>query len=111
MTGNLRTIAELICLSVKPEERKRHKPVVTRLVTPLCLPDSAKLPRKFECEVFNFLLANKDALGVESVFRFKNLFVDGAISLTDNRRLAVEVKLRMNWSKALQAESEFRRFL
>jgi len=111
MTPNLRTIAELICLSVKPEERKRRKPVVTPLAAPFYCPDDAKLPRKFECEVFNYLLENKDALGVETVFRFKNLFVDGAILLTDNRRLAVEVKLRMNWSKALQAESEFRRFL
>ncbi|MBI2806618.1 MAG: hypothetical protein HYX68_16680 [Planctomycetes bacterium] len=105
------TIADLISLEFKPEDRNRRKPVVTPLVTPLCLPETTKLPRKFECEVFNFLLANKDALGIETVFRFKNLFVDGAILLTDGRRLTVEVKLRMNWSKALQAESEFRRFL
>lgn len=72
---------------------------------------TVKLPRKFECEVFNFLLGNKEALGIERVFRFKNLFVDGAMLLTDGRRLAVEAKLRMNWTKALQAESEFRRFL
>lgn len=111
MMPKLRTIAELISLPVSPEERNRRKPVVTPLDAPLCLPDTAKLPRKFECEVFNFLLANKAALGVETVFRFKNLFVDGAIRLTDGRRLAVEVKLRMNWTKALQAESEFRRFL
>jgi hypothetical protein len=111
MTPNLRTIAELISLTVAPEERQRRKPVVTPLAAPLCLPDTAKLPRKFECEVFNFLLGNRDALGVETVFRFKNLFVDGAILLTDGRRLAVEVKLCMNWTKALQAESEFRRFL
>jgi hypothetical protein len=56
-------------------------------------------------------LEKKEALGVETVFRFKHLFVDGEILLTDGRRLAVEVKLRMNWTKALQAESEFRRFL
>ncbi len=111
MTPNLKTIAELIGLPVSPEERQRRKPVVTPLDAPVCLPDTAKLPRKFECEVFNFLLRNKEALGIETVFRFKNLFVDGAILLTDGRRLAVEVKLRMNWTKALQAESEFRRFL
>lgn len=111
MTLNLKTIAELIGLPVSPEERQRRKPVVTPLDAPVCLPDTAKLPRKFECEVFNFLLRNKEALGIETVFRFKNLFVDGAILLTDGRRLVVEAKLRMNWTKALQAESEFKRFL
>src|SRR5262245_19526672 len=111
MTPNLRPIADLISLPVSPEERKRRKPVVTPLDAPLCLPDTAKLPRKFECGVFNFLLEQRQALGVETVFRFKNLFVDGAILLTDGRRLAVEAKLRMNWTKALQAEAEFRRFL
>lgn len=105
------TIADLISLEFKPEERKRHKPVVTILSDLLGCPDTAKLPRKYECEVFNFLLKNRDTLGIESVFTFKSLFVDGAILLVDGRRLAVEIKLRMNWTKALQAESEFKRFL
>jgi hypothetical protein len=105
------TIADLISLDIKPEVRKRRKPVVTPLTASLLCPEGAKLPRKFECDVFNFLLERKDALGVGTVFKFKNLFVDGAVQLVDGRRLAVEVKLRMNWSKALQAESEFRRFL
>src|SRR5262245_49802810 len=33
------------------------------------------------------------------------------LTLSDGRRLAVEVKLRMNWLKACQAEWEFRHFL
>jgi hypothetical protein len=45
-------------------------------------PEGAKLSRKFECDVFNFLLENRDALGVQTVFKFKNLFVDGAVQLT-----------------------------
>jgi len=111
MTPNLKTIADLISLAVTPEERKRLKPVATPLTAPLCCPESAKLPHKFECEVFNYLFENRDALGITTVFKFKNVFVDGAILLADGRRLAVEVKLRMNWTKALQAESEFRRYL
>src|SRR5579883_2094362 len=105
------TLADLICLEFKPEVRRRRKPVVTALSAPIQCPESAKLPRKFECDVFNFLLDKKDELGIETVFKFKNLFVDGAVQLVDGKRLAVEVKLRMNWSKALQAESEFRKFL
>ena len=105
------TIAELISLETKPEERQRRRPVVTPLAVPLRCPDGAKLRSKFEWEVFNFLLEKKAVLGIETVFKFKNLFVDGAVLLADGRRLAVEVKLRMNWTKALQAESEFSRFL
>src|SRR5262249_37277619 len=105
------TIADLISLVITPEVRKRREPVVTALAAALRCPEGAKPPRKFECEVFNFLLERKDALGIETVFKFTNLCVDGAVLLTDGRRLAVEIKLRMNWTKALQAESELRRFL
>ena len=61
--------------------------------------------------MFNFLLRNKDALGIQSVLRFKNLAVDGESILTNGRRLVIEAKYRMNWLKACQAEWEFRRFL
>jgi hypothetical protein len=105
------TIADLISLEIKPEVRKRREPVVTPLAAALRCPEGATLPRKFEYDVFNFLLERRDALGIETVFKFKNLFVDGAVQLVDGRRLAVEIKLRMNWTKALQAKSEFRRFL
>jgi hypothetical protein len=51
------------------------------------------------------------ALGIQTALKFTNLKVDGAIVLVDGRRLAVEIKYRMNWTKACKAESEFRRFL
>jgi hypothetical protein len=89
MTPKMRTIAELVGLTVTPEASKKCKPVVTPIKAPLSCPETVNLPRKFECEVFNFLLENKEDLGVETVFRFKNLLVDGAILLTDGRRLAV----------------------
>lgn len=104
-------IADLICLEIKPEVSPLRKPVVTALSSPLTYPETAALPLKYECEVFNFLLKNKDDLGIETVFKFQNLLVDGAIRLADGRWLAVEIKLRMNWTKALQAQMEFRRFL
>jgi len=105
------TISDLISLDIKPEERKRREEKVRILSLPLDCPENAKRPRKYECEVFKFLLEKKDTLGIETVFKFENLKVDGAILLVDGRRLAVEIKLRMNWTKALQAGSEFRRFL
>jgi hypothetical protein len=105
------TIAELISLNFEPEHRNRKEPIVDPLLAPPPCPENAKPARKYECEVFNFLLENKAALGIHTVFKFTNLKVDGAILLTDGRRLAIEIKFRMNWTKACQAESEFRRFL
>ncbi len=72
---------------------------------------NAAEPRAYEAEVFNFLLANKKCLGINSIFKFKALLVDGALELVDGQRLAVEVKFRMNWMKACQAEWQFRNFL
>jgi hypothetical protein len=112
MNPELTTIADLICLDIKPEDKKRRKGKVRTLSSPLDLPASAKPARKYECEVFKYLLENKVALGIKTVFRFENLRVDGAILLADGKtRLAVEIKYRMNWTKACQAGYEFRRFL
>jgi len=105
------TIADLICLDIKPEEKKRRKEKVRTLSSRLDFPENAKPARKYECEVFSFLFDNKDSLGIQQVFKFENLRVDGAVLLVDGRRLAVEIKLRMNWKKALEAGYEFRRFL
>lgn len=57
MTRYLQTIAELAGLPVSPQERRRRKPVVRPLDAPVCLPDTAKLPRKFACKVFCFRLS------------------------------------------------------
>jgi hypothetical protein len=111
MQPNLTPLANLINLPIKPEGRKRRNPVVKPLAGPIPCPANANLPRRYECEVFNFLWENREALGIDTVFGFRNLFVDGAVLLADGRRLAIEIKMRMNWSKALQAGAEFRRFL
>jgi len=52
---------------------------------------------------FNFLLANKVSLGIKAVLKFTALLLDGAVELVDGRRLAVEIKYRMNWEKACVA--------
>jgi hypothetical protein len=104
-------IADLFGLDITPEVRKRRAPKVTLLVSALDCPESPDPPLNFESTVFKYLLENKDALGIQQVFKFKNLKVDGAILLDDGRRLTVEMKYRMNWGKALEAVSEFRLFL
>jgi hypothetical protein len=108
---NPTTLANLICLEIKPEDKKRRKERVKALSSSLVAPAGATPARIYECEVFNFLLDRRDALGLQTVFKFENLRVDGAVLLVDGRRLAVEIKYRMNWKKALEAGYEFRRFL
>lgn len=105
------TIAELIKLPITPEEHDRREEIVTVVTSPLICPEEAKPPRKYECHVLNYLFEHKDVLGIQTVFRFQNLLVDGAVLLVDGTRLAVEIKLRMNWTKACQAGWEFQHFL
>jgi hypothetical protein len=104
------TIADLIGLDIAPEEKKRRKERASELTSPADC-SGVKPSDKYECEVFNFLLDKKDTLGIQSVIRFKNLRVDGAIVLANGRRMVVEAKFRMNWKKALEASYEFKRFL
>jgi hypothetical protein len=108
---SLPTISELISLDFTPEVKKRKKAKVSPLSVPLDWPDDSKPPSRYEYHVFKFLLENKDTLGIQTVFKFENLRVDGAILLLDKRRLAIEIKLRMNWMKACQAQYQFGRFL
>jgi hypothetical protein len=61
--------------------------------------------------VFNFLLKNRARLGIKDITRFKNRLVDGELVLSDGTRLPVEVKWRMHWLKACQAEWQIRHFL
>jgi hypothetical protein len=65
----------------------------------------------YEAELFKFLLDWRAELGVASVLRFTNASADGAVVLSDGRRIAIEVKLPMHWEKACQAEWQFRQFL
>src|SRR5260221_4242239 len=104
------TLAELIGRSVIPEAKDPNNPrVVTLSATKE--PNTEKAHGQYETDVFNFLLANKEPLGIKAVMRFTALLVDGAVELFDGRRFTVEVKFRMNWEKACQAEWQFRNFL
>jgi hypothetical protein len=105
------TIAELIKLPITPEEHDRREEIVTAISSPLICPEDAQPHRKYECHVFNFLFERREVLGIQTVFKFANLVVDGAVLLADGTRLAVEIKMRMNWTKACQAGWQFQHFL
>lgn len=104
------TLSELIGLQIIPEAKDANKANVHLLSAPI-LERSKKPHRQYEAEVFNFLLAKRELLGIKSVMKFAALRVDGAVELMDGKRLALEIKFRMNWLKACQAEWQFRRFL
>ena len=104
------TLAELFGRAITPEAKRRHNPATVTLSAPI-EPNTEKLHGQYEADVFNFLLANQELLGLKTVMKFTARLVDGAVELIDGRRLAVEVKFRMNWEKACQAEWQFRTFM
>ena len=106
----METISDLTTRHIAPDPRKRHEGKVELLFSPIAANKAAK-PAMYEAEVFNFLLRFKGTLGVQTVMRFTNLSVDGAIDLFDGKRLVIKMKHRMNWMNACEAESEFRQFL
>ena len=42
-------------------------------------------------------------LGIKQVNQCRNVRIDGLLELKDGRKLALEIKYRMNWPKACQA--------
>ena len=64
---------------------------------------STSEPKLYEAEIYNYLIAHKDVLGIRKVFRLKNASADGEVELLDGSRVLVEIKYRMNWQKACQA--------
>jgi hypothetical protein len=98
-------------------EQTPPEPIATRAPTSRVLESlvdkrgSKTVPAQFEDDVFNFLLAHKEELGISELVRFTSSSVDGAIQLHDGRRLALEIKYRMNWQKACQAGWQISQFL
>jgi hypothetical protein len=104
------TLEQLFARRVTPEARSWHEATITVLSAPTSS-NSTKAWGAYEDEVFNFLLANCEPLGLANILTFRSLLMDGAVEFADGRRLALEIKYRMNWEKACQAEWQFRNFL
>jgi hypothetical protein len=106
----MKTLGQIIDRHIEPIHRAKKEGQETILDGPLP-PAPVGKTTQYEVDVFNFLVKNAPTLGITSVMRIKNRLVDGAILLSDKRRFALEIKLRMNWLKACQAEWQFRHFL
>jgi hypothetical protein len=99
--------AELIAHEIDPEPARVNEPAAHLLTSPLPTNGTERPPRTFEISVFNALLAQRATLGVTDVWRCRNVRIDGLLDLADGRRLALEIKYRMNWEKACQAGAQF----
>src|SRR5262245_32651121 len=104
------TLSQLVGRAINPEAKNRIRPTVVTLDIPI-QPNTKTPHGQYEADVFNYLLANKAPLGIKAVMKFTALLLDGAVELADGRRFTVEVKFRMNWEKACQAEWQFRNFV
>lgn len=108
--NSITAIADLIGRPITPEHKESHDPRNDPIEKQIPI-EGLKPHSKYEAEVFNFLHEYTDLLGIKSIRRFTGLLVDGAIDLVNGRRLIVEVKYRMNWEKACQAEWQFRNYI
>jgi hypothetical protein len=106
-TGEVESLADLISREIAPEPGRANAPRSDLIDLPLAATGTETEPRGFEIAVFNFFLANNDALGIDAVWRCRNARIDGLLDLADGRRVALEIKYRMNWEKACQACAQF----
>lgn len=96
------SLAELLDRGqLSPEHARVNSPTVTALSNTLEPAGSAATA--YEREVFNALLRNRSMLGIKQVNKCRNVRIDGLLELEDGRKLALEIKYRMNWPKACQA--------
>jgi hypothetical protein len=69
---------------------------------------NGKVDRKteFEAEVLFYLESHKKELGIEVVFPFNNMCVDGALLLSSKQAIVLEIKHSLAWLRACNARVE-----
>jgi hypothetical protein len=100
-------LTDLISCDISPEPGRVNSPAAHPIDVPVVAIGTEKEAHAYEITVFNFLLAHKEKLGISALWRCRNVRVDGLIDLVDGRRVALEIKYRMNWEKACQACAQF----
>jgi hypothetical protein len=103
-------LADLLKRAHNPESWKTQTPRVTEVTGP-AISATAKPYAAYEDAVFSFLWSHRRGLGLAKVSRCRAVLVDGIVELSTGEEVVVEVKYRMNWEKACQAEWELRNFL
>jgi hypothetical protein len=86
---------------LSPEHARVNSPTVTALSN--ALEANGNAATAYEREVFNALLRDRSMVGIKHVNLCRNVRIDGVLELEDGRRLALEVKYRMNWPKGMSS--------
>ena len=92
------------------EDTIQHRPPKKIPITENVLPERNNLPSKFEADTLNFLLEKRKELGIKSLYRLKNAYVDGYIILENRKGIAIEFKYALNWNKNNVARSQIFNF-
>jgi hypothetical protein len=101
----------LIDRTIAPEPARVMQPRIERVEPGLGVKERKLVSTAYEDAVFAFLASQGSALGIDAVWRCSNVRIDGLVDLDDGRRLALEIKYRMNWEKACQACTQIGWFL
>ena len=67
--------------------------------------------KKFERKVFIHLFDNRGRYGIDKIYVFRNMVVDGAVKLESGKVILLEIKFVLNWLADCNARIEFHRFL
>jgi hypothetical protein len=101
------SLADLISREISPEPGLVKGPAAHRVDVAIPAKGTETPPNAFHIAVFNFLVEHKRALAISAVWQCRNVRIDGLLDLDDGRRIALEIKYRMNWQKACQACAQF----
>ncbi|MGD0828356.1 MAG: hypothetical protein ABSA09_09785 [Desulfobaccales bacterium] len=106
----MQTIFDLIGKNIITEPYSKKSPKREEILTYI-MEEGRKPDMQYEYEVFNFLFKNKISLGIQRIFRFESLYVDGQIELDNGNLYIIEIKYRMNWMKACQSGWQISKYL
>ncbi|GBE56338.1 hypothetical protein BMS3Bbin16_00542 [archaeon BMS3Bbin16] len=111
MTMNLKELISKNINLKKGSNKRESIPIVNLNDLDILYEKKVSKDLLFERNVFNYLLNNKSRLGINELFKFKNVRIDGALKLRDSSELILlEIKYRLNWFKTCNARIEFQLF-
>lgn len=108
-SNSMLTISEILAMDPNPDDLRHPPPNSEEILEPSSAV-SAVAHYTYEREVLTFLFNNRHRLGIEKLYRFKNQSLDGELILQNGASVPFEIKFRMNWLKACQANWQFARF-
>jgi len=105
-------IQEIIDRKINPEwVPKPQSPRLIEVTESLPDPPSKRADLVFEKTVFNYILENKQSLGVSNVYQLRAARTDGLLKLDTGQMVLLEIKYALGWVKCCQARIQFESFI